>query len=57
MFRDASAQGYDIRPTIAMTKAHIDMPEVHRAIAAGRLKADGRVLLANGYPTIPSTSV
>ena len=48
VFRDAIAQGYDIRPTIAVTKAHIDMPEVIDAIAAGRLKADGKILLANG---------
>jgi hypothetical protein len=42
-------RAHDIRPTIAMTEAHIDMPEVHRAIAAaGRLKADGKILLANG---------
>src|SRR5258705_9706910 len=25
-FKDEIAQGYDIRPTIAVTKAHIDMP-------------------------------
>ena len=57
VFRDAIAQGYDIRPTIAMTKAHIDMPEVHRAIAAGRLKADGRILLANGSAVVTKAAI
>src|SRR4029453_8021632 len=57
VFRDAIAQGYDIRPTIAMTKAHIDMPEVHRAIAAGRLKADGKILLANGSAVAPKAAI
>src|SRR5436190_352571 len=52
VFRDEIAQGYDIRPTIAVTKAHIDMPEVHRAMAAGRLHADGRILLANGSAVV-----
>src|SRR5678815_3804443 len=28
VFRDYLARGYDVRPTIAVTKAHIDMPEV-----------------------------
>lgn len=40
--------GYDIRPTIAVTKAHINMPELRDAIEAGRLKADGEILTANG---------
>ncbi len=57
VFRDAIAQGYDIRPTIAMTKAHIDMPEVHRAIAAGRLQADGRILLANGSAVVTKAAI
>ena len=46
--RTRLAAGYDIRPTIAVTKAHIDMPEVRGAIAAGRLMADGSILHANG---------
>ena len=29
--------GYDIRPTIAITKAHIDLPECKEAIRTGRL--------------------
>jgi GTP cyclohydrolase II len=57
VFRDAIAQGYDIRPTIAMTKAHIDMPEVHRAIAAGRLQADGKILLANGSAVVTKAAI
>jgi hypothetical protein len=38
----------DIRPTIAVTKAHIDLPECREAIASGRLKADGKILLPSG---------
>jgi GTP cyclohydrolase II len=38
------AQGYDIRPTIAVTKAHIRLPELEEAIEAGRLQVDGAIL-------------
>ena len=31
-FRDELARGLDIRPTIAVTRAHIDMPEIRAAI-------------------------
>jgi GTP cyclohydrolase II len=40
--------GMDIRPTIAITKAHINMPELKDAIAAGRLTPDGKILFDNG---------
>ncbi|MEO8132583.1 MAG: GTP cyclohydrolase II [Betaproteobacteria bacterium] len=57
VFRDAIAAGYDIRPSIAMTKAQIDMPEVHRAIAAGRLVADGKILLPNGSAVVTKVAI
>jgi len=56
-FRDEIAAGYDIRPTIAVTRAHIDMPEVRGAMAAGRLSADGRILLANGSAVVTKTAI
>jgi GTP cyclohydrolase II len=57
VFRDWIAQGYDIRPTVAVTKAHIDMLEVHQAIAHGRLTADGRILLANGSAVVTKAAI
>jgi len=47
-YGDWLAKGWDIRPTIAVTKAHIDLPECREAVASGRLKADGKVLLPSG---------
>jgi GTP cyclohydrolase II len=47
-FRAYVDQGMDIRPTIAITRAHINMPELRDAITAGRLKPDGKILSANG---------
>jgi GTP cyclohydrolase II len=43
-FADYLAQGYDVRPTIAVTKAHIHLPEIKQAIAFQRLQVDGTVL-------------
>ena len=40
--------GLDVRPTIAITKAHLHMPEIGQALAAGRLKPDGEILRATG---------
>ena len=45
VYADYIAQGYDIRPTIAVTKAHIHLPEIKPAIAFQRLAIDGMVLL------------
>jgi len=47
-FHDLLARGYDIRPSIAVTRAHIDMPEIRAAIAAGRIRTDGDIVSANG---------
>jgi len=48
VFKPYFEQGYDIRPTIAVTRAHIQLPELEEAIAAGRLKVDGHVLKPRG---------
>ena len=42
VFAEYLEQGYDIRPTIAVTKAHVDVPEIGGAIEAGRLRAGRR---------------
>lgn len=51
------AQGYDIRPTIAVTKAHIHLPEVRQAIAFQRLAADGKVLLDDGSAVVTKVAI
>ena len=43
-FKDYFDKGYDIRPSIAVTKAHIYMPEIREAIEAGRIKQDGKIV-------------
>lgn len=48
VFRAYAEQDVDFKPTIAVTRAHINMPEVRDAITAGRLKVDGDLVAANG---------
>ncbi len=48
VFADEIRRGVDVRPTIAVTKARIGLPEIRALLAEGRLCADGRVLLADG---------
>lgn len=46
-FKKLYDEGYDIRPTISVTQAHLQLPEIHQAIAAGRLKIDGKIVKEN----------
>jgi GTP cyclohydrolase II len=50
-------QGYDIRPTIAITRAHIRVPELIDAMEAGRLKADGQLLKAKGDVVVTKAAI
>jgi GTP cyclohydrolase II len=56
-FEDFRKKGLDVRPTIAVTKAHINMPEIKDAIEAGRLKPDGDILQKNGDVKVTKAAV
>ncbi|MES2768861.1 MAG: GTP cyclohydrolase II [Bdellovibrionota bacterium] len=43
-FKTLFDQGYDIRPTIAVTQAHLMLPEIAEAIDKGRLQIDGKII-------------
>lgn len=47
-FKDWFDKGYDIRPTIAVTQAHLQIGEINDAIKLGRLKVDGKIVKENG---------
>ena len=49
--------GYDIRPSIAVTRAHIDMPEIRAAIAARRIRADGDIVSARGSVRVMKAAI
>jgi GTP cyclohydrolase II len=52
VYAEHLARGYDIRPTIAVTQAHIHLPEVRQAITFQRLRPDGRILLDDGSAAV-----
>jgi GTP cyclohydrolase II len=57
VFAEQIAAGLDARPSIAITKAHINMPELKDAILAGRLKPDGDILAANGDVRVTKAAI
>lgn len=48
IFKEELDSGININPTIAVTQAHLQIPEIYEAIAKGRLKPDGKIIKANG---------
>jgi len=56
-FQDYLTQGYDIRPSIAVTRAHIDMPEIRAAIEARRIRADGDIVSAHGSVKVMKAAI
>jgi GTP cyclohydrolase II len=57
VYADRIAAGWDIRPSIAITRAHINMPEIQQALAAHRLVADGDVLTAAGDVRVTKVAI
>lgn len=57
VFQPYYKKGYDIRPTIAVTKAHIDFPEVKDAIRTGRLIPDGKILKPDGQSVVTKAAI
>ncbi|HEY5843351.1 MAG TPA: hypothetical protein VIU87_18180, partial [Mycobacterium sp.] len=57
VFAGDLAAGFDIRPTIAVTKAHVILPEITEAIAKGRLHPDGHVLLPGGAALVTKAAI
>src|SRR3569833_739907 len=56
-FADWIAAGYDIRPTIAVTKAHVILPEVIEALQKGRLQAADRILTPQGAALVTKAAL
>ena len=57
VFADELAAGHDIRPTIAITKAHVILPEVIEAVQNGRLNPDGKILAADGAAVVTKAAI
>lgn len=57
VFNDFIQEGYDIRPSIAVTKARLNLPEINDAIHKGRLKPDGKILFENGDIAVTKAAI
>ncbi|MGP0093362.1 MAG: GTP cyclohydrolase II [Xanthobacteraceae bacterium] len=51
------AEGIDVRPSIAVTRARLDLPEMRDALAAKRLRADGTVMNASGSISVVKVAI
>src|SRR5262245_7751558 len=56
-FATEIAAGIDIRPTIAVTRARLDLVEIQAAFAAGRIKRDDRVVHERGAVTVVKIAI
>ena len=57
VFAEQLAAGLNITPTIAVTKARVNLPEIKDAMRNGRLKADGDLLSANGDVRVTKAAI
>jgi GTP cyclohydrolase II len=56
-FRSQIAEGTDVRPSIAVTRARLDISEIRHAMAAGRLAGDGVVLHDSGAVSVVKAAI
>ncbi|ESA38795.1 gtp cyclohydrolase ii [Leptolyngbya sp. Heron Island J] len=57
LFADLRTEGYDIRPSIAITKAHINIPELQEAVTQGRIRVDGKILKEGGELVVTKAAI
>jgi GTP cyclohydrolase II len=57
VYAEEIAGGVDIRPSIAITKARLNLPEIVSAMGSGRLKADGGTLHNSGDISVTKIAV
>jgi GTP cyclohydrolase II len=56
-FRAEIAEGIDIRPTIAVTRARLTIAELDEAVALGRLKVDGDIIRPSGDVAVTKAAI
>jgi GTP cyclohydrolase II len=56
-FRAEIAEGLDIRPTIAVTRARLALAELDEAVAEGRLKVDGDIIRPSGDIAVTKAAI
>ena len=56
-FAKQLADGWDIRPTIAVTRARLTVPELKHALRLDEIEVDGRVVTATGEATCTKVAI
>jgi GTP cyclohydrolase II len=56
-FTPLLATGIDIRPSIAITKAHVYLPEIHMGIKENKIQFDGKILTDSGAATVTKAAL
>lgn len=56
-FRQDIAAGLDIRPTIAVTRGRLTIPELHEAVESGRLAVDGDIITSAGDLAVTKAAI
>ncbi len=56
-FKAEIAEGIDIRPSIAVTRARLDLPEMQAALKAKRLRSDGTIVHDNGSVSVVKIAI
>lgn len=56
-FADLIAEGVDIRPTIAVTRARLTLHELKEAVRLGRLEVDGSIVLPRGDVAVTKAAI
>jgi len=57
IFAPEIAEGVDIRPTIAVTRARLTLSEIQEAIRLGRLAVDGRIVREHGDVAVTKAAI
>ena len=57
VFAEQIRAGIDVRPTIAVTGAHINLPEIRQRIASDDIVPDGRVVLESGEIRVTKAAI
>jgi GTP cyclohydrolase II len=57
VFAEQIRAGIDVRPTIAITAAHISLPEIRQRVETGDIVPDGRVVLENGEIRVTKAAI
>lgn len=56
-YNDLLKDGYNIKPTIAVTQARLQLLEIKEAVAKGRLKPDNKIVFENGDVAVTKVAI